>query len=269
MPYQYQRAGLGAGPRRPIPTTSTGMGGTGGGGAGGLPTPTNISGGSVSAPTQLGSTFKKFQPTPRSGTAASGGGQLPGASQQTAGAVAQAGTGLLDPQSDYFQRLMDGMKSRLGKESAAKQRSAALRAAQSGFGGGASPELMAAQRDIGVGGLEAMGEAGANLRLAAPQLGGQLALGGGRLQLGGEQLGERARQFDVGLAEGGRQFDVGMGQRQTEFGGTQGMQAAGMQQQYDIFQQQQAQQQRQFDDQMQFAMEQLYGGRGGGAGLFG
>lgn len=200
----------------------------------------------------------------RAGGGRAGRGMAGGAgvsSGDLASAVGQAGKGLLDPGSDYFQRLMDTMKTRLGKESEAQQRSAALVGAQSGFGGGMSPEMLEAQKRTGVAGMEAMGEAGAGLRLAGPQLGGQLALGAGGLALGGERLAQEESQFGRGLR-----------QRQTEFGGGLGMQQAGMQQQYDIFQQQQAQQQRQFDEQMQFAMDQLYGVGGtsgfGGGGLF-
>ncbi len=202
------------------------------------------------------------------GAGGGGGGTSGMASAETAGNVAKAGAGLLNPGSDYFQRLMDGMKTRLGKESGAKYRSAALRASQGGFGGGQSGELMDVQGDISRAGIEAGGEAGANLRLEAPKLGAGMALGAGGLQLGGEQLIEGGRQFDKGLTEGARKFDTGldwqkdafgqnMGQRQTEFGAGQGNISADRQMQMDMW-----------NDRMSQAYTQLYGGSGGGASPF-
>lgn len=193
-----------------------------------------------------------------------------GGSEALASTVGEAGTGLLDPSSDYYQRLVEGMKSRIGKEAGGNYRAAALRAAQGGFGGGQSGELMDMQADIGRAGLEAQGEAGANLRLEAPKTGASMALGAGGLTLGGEQLEEGGRQFDVGTEEGARQFNQAqqqqagqfgqsLGQRQTEFGGSQGNIAAANQLQADQFQASQQQQAAQFQQQMDFAMQQLYG----------
>ncbi len=205
------------------------------------------------------------------GVGAVGAGGAGGGSAGAAGAVGEAGAGLLDPGSEYYQRLMEGMKGRIGKEAAGQQRSAALRAAQGGFGGGQSGELMDVQGNIGRAGLEAQGEAGANLRLEAPKLGANMALGAGGLALGGEQLAEGGRQFDVGSAEGARkfdqsqsqqqgQYDTSMGQQQIEYGGSQGNIAAALQQQADQFAASQSQEDDQLQQQIDFAMEQLYGG---------
>lgn len=80
------------------------------------------------------------------------------------------GEGLLDPASDYAKRLRAQMSRELGGQAEARKRAAALTAAESGFGAGMSPELLAAQGQIDVAGLEATGEAQANLALEAPRL---------------------------------------------------------------------------------------------------
>ena len=238
--------------------------------------PTSGSSGSP-PPGQPSDRFGTLNPTASSGTpsgkggSGAGGGRGPGggegggsgaggsASGDLASAVGEAGTGLLDPNSDYYQRLMDGMKTRLGKESEAAQRAAALRASRSGMGAGASPELLETQGEIGIGGLNAQGEAGANLRLEAPKLGAGMALGAGNLALGGEQLTEGGRQFDEGLAWNKDSFGQNMDQRQTEYGGNMGNAAADRQAQADATAASAATAEAQFQQQMDFAMQQLYG----------
>lgn len=133
----------------------------------------------------------------------------------------QAGAGLLDPNSDYYKRLMEAMRAQIGGQSAAAQRSAGLRAAQSGFGGGASPELMEMQQGIAQAGLGAAGEAGANLALQAPQLGGQLMGSTFGPALGLQQLSENQTQFGLGqamqqqgMAQQGAQFQAQLSQQQ-------------------------------------------------------
>lgn len=96
--------------------------------------------------------------------------------QRISGLMEQYGKGLMDPGSDYSRRLAEEMRREIGEQSAAGGRSAALRAAWSGFGGGASPELLSTQGDIATAGLEATGRGAAGLALAGPQLGLQ-ALG--------------------------------------------------------------------------------------------
>lgn len=213
------------------------------------------------------------------GGAPAGWGQ--GSSGQIAGGVASYGEGLMDPGSDYYQRLVDGMKTRIGKESAGMQRGNAIRAAQSGFGGGMSGNLMAANQDVNVAGMEAQGEAGAGMRLEAPKLGAGMALGAGGLKLGGEQLAEGGRQFDEGLDWNKDAFGQSLGQQQLEHGAAQGQFASAQQQQADEYAASAAAQEAQFQQQMDFAMEQLYGpdagggapapggGGGGGGGMFG
>ena len=111
--------------------------------------------------------------------------------------------GLMDPGSDYYQAMLQQMRGDLGAQTAAQQRGAALAGAESGFGAGASPEMMQMQSQLGEAGLEAQGRAATDLNLAAPQLGLQFA--------------NMARQGFENLAnfgEGQRQFDVGTGLEQ-------------------------------------------------------
>ncbi len=175
--------------------------------------------------------------------------------------LAQAGTGLLDPSSDYYQRLNEGMRAQIGQESGAAQRAAALRAAQSGMGVGASPELLETQGLIGRGGLQAMGAASADLRLRAPELGGQLTaatFGPTQQQFGRD---EQSKQFGFGQAQQAGQFGAGLASGQW---GT-GLQAAQAQQgqaaQQAQFQAQLTQQQQQL--QMQRYLAELNMGMGG------
>jgi hypothetical protein len=103
--------------------------------------------------------------------------------------LAQAGKGLLDPSSAYHQRMQSQLSEGIGKTSAAQQRAAALRAAQAGMGGGASPELLETQADIGRSGLEATGDAYAQAMLGGMTAGGQMLSSGmqGQLGLSGQQ----------------------------------------------------------------------------------
>lgn len=104
--------------------------------------------------------------------------------------LAQAGKGLLDPNSAYSQRMRTELSEDIGGQAEAQQRAAALRAARSGLGAGASPELLETQGQIGQQGLEAYGDASARALLGGMQLGGQLlnpALQG-QLGLQGQQL---------------------------------------------------------------------------------
>lgn len=177
-----------------------------------------------------------------------------GLQQQTAG-------GLMQPGSDYFKRLADQLQGRIGAQGEAAQRATALRGAYAGFGGGMSPEAMQAAGDIGAAGQQAMGAAGADLALAAPQLGLQAMQGTFAPQLGWGQLGEQAREFGLGqqlsreqLAEQSRQYGAGLGQ---QAGLTQQQLAA-----------QQAWQQAQLWQQQQMANIQMMMSLFGGGGLF-
>jgi len=110
--------------------------------------------------------------------------------------LAKAGQGLLDPNSDYFKQLMGGLTGAIGEQSAAQGRAAQVQASRAGLGAGASPELLETQGDISRAGLGAMGEAGANFRLQAPQMGAQMlqpALQG--------QLGLQSQNLQAWLAQ--------------------------------------------------------------------
>lgn len=151
--------------------------------------------------------------------------------------LSQTGAGLMQPGSDYYQQLSQAMQRQIGGQAAAQQRSAALRGAYSGFGGGAAPETMATTADIGQAGLEAQGAAEAGLALQAPQVGAGMV--GSTLSplLGLQQLAEQSRQYGTGLGEQARQFGVNTAMQQQALAGEQAWRQAQIQQQ----QQQQAQ----------------------------
>lgn len=164
--------------------------------------------------------------------------------------MSNAGQGLMEPGSDYYQRLSQAMQQQIGGQSAAQQRSAALRAAQSGLGAGASPELMMTTGDIAQGGLEAQGMAESGLALQAPQLGASMLSSTFNPMLGMQQLAEGSRQFNQGFGENQRQFGINTAMQQQQMAQQQAWQQAQLQAQ------QQAQQQealmRQY--QMMFGM---------------
>lgn len=117
------------------------------------------------------------------------------------------GSGLMDPNSAYFQKLLGRMKGELGQQGAAQKRAAALTGAESGFGAGGGAEVMQMQGDIDEATMEATGEAAGDLALAAPGVGAQIAGQGAGINLGvaGSTLDARR------LAETMREFDVGAG----------------------------------------------------------
>jgi len=128
--------------------------------------------------------------------------------------LAEAGQGLLDPDSAYSQRMREQMVGGIGQQTEAMQRGAVLNASRAGFGTGAGAELLETQGDIGRSGLEAQGQASADMALKAPALGGQmmqapinaqLALQGQGLQgfMGQQQLGaqQQAQIFQAQLAQ--------------------------------------------------------------------
>jgi hypothetical protein len=156
--------------------------------------------------------------------------------------LAKAGRGLLDPSSAYHQRMQGQLSEGIGKTSAAQQRAAALRAAQSGMGGGASPELLETQADIGRSGIEATGDAYAQAMLGGMQAGGQMLSSGlsGQLGLSGQQL-----QGYLGQQQGAQR------QQEMQYQAAQDRQAMQFQQQL----QQQRQQQE-----MMLAQMQMMGG---------
>ena len=153
------------------------------------------------------------------------------------GAVSQAGQGLLDPGSDYYKQLSQSMQRQIGQQSAAQERSAALRGAYGGLGGGASPELLATQADIGQAGLEAQGAAESGLALQAPQMGAGMLSSTFSPLLGIEQLSEQSKQFGAGLGEQARQFGVNTAMQQQSLAGEQAWRQAQLQQQQQLAQQ--------------------------------
>jgi hypothetical protein len=206
--------------------------------------------------------YRPYQPTPIDYQPMQQG-QL-GQNLERMGGVAE---GFLDPDSEYYQRLLSGMQGQIGKQSAAQQRAAALRAAYGGLGGGRGAEMMQTQADIGRAGLEASGAAGAQLRLAAPQMGMQALQSTFAPQLGIQQSQEASRQFGTGLeqqqrqmAEQSRQYGAGLAEQGRQYGVGAGLQAQGMAQQGALAQwqmQQQAETQRRAE---QLAMMQMLAG---------
>lgn len=250
------------------------LGGGGGGsqlagafGFGGMPGMPGAGGGGMGGP----SAVQAAAATPRSAVQPMQPGQpnaqfsMPPAQQYQAGGgsvqgvpeLLGAGKGLLQPGSDYYQRLSEAMQQQIGAQSAAAQRASALRGAWSGFGAGAAPETMATSADIGRAGLEASGQAQANLALQAPQLGMQALQSTFSPQISMRQLGEQSRQFGAGLGEQARQFGVGAGLQQQQLAAQQAWQQAQLQQQAQLAQQQQAMQQQQM---LMSLMAGMFGG---------
>lgn len=250
------------------PQKNLSFGGGGGMGGGGMfggspmtggyrPSGGGSSGGGVSVPSMPGApspaTTQMNMPKAQAYQPFGGNPEL----EQDLGFMSEAGQGLMDPESDYYKRLSAEMQRQIGGQSQAQQRSAALRGAWGGLGGGQGGEVMQTQADIGQAGLEAQGQAEAGLALRAPQMGAGMMQSTFAPQMGLSQLGEGARQFGAGQAEGARQFGAGVGMQQ------QGManQAAQFQQQMAM---QQAQQRMDAERANQDAylreMQLLYGG---------
>lgn len=164
--------------------------------------------------------------------------------------LAEYGRGMMDPESAYYQQLSDRMARTLGQRGQAQQRASALRAAWGGYGAGASPEQMMTAADIGQSTLEAQGQAEADLRLQAPQIGAGMLSSTFQPQLGLEQLLEGSQQFGANLAEGARQY-----------GGNVALQQQGMANQMAQFQaQMDLQRQMAEQEAMLRELQMLYGG---------
>lgn len=202
-------AGGGAGPLFSPDRMGGGAGGFGGASAGGY-----------SAQNQAPQNVR-----PMGGSGGQGGGGIYGAQGQGLGgalsAQAGAGQGLLDPNSDYFKRLMEAMRGQIGDQTGAAQRAAVLRQAQAGGGIGQTGELQDIQSGIGRAGLQAAGDAAAGLTLQAPGLGGQLNQSTFGPALGLQQLSENQSQFGLnqamqqqGMAQQGAQYQAGLQQQQ-------------------------------------------------------
>jgi hypothetical protein len=169
--------------------------------------------------------IKTFKASTGGGTGGAGGGvpQMPYKPegqqvQDLIDPLAKAGAGLLDPSSAYHQRMRSELTEGIGRTSEAQQRAAALRAAQSGLGAGASPELLETQADIGRSGLESMGDASAQAMLGGIGLGGQLlspALSG-QLGLQGQQLQAYLAQQAALQDQEAMKFQQAMAQQQLQ-----------------------------------------------------
>lgn len=151
--------------------------------------------------------------------------------QQNLNQLAQYGQGLMQPGSDYYQRLSQAMQQQIGGQTEAQQRAAALRSAWSGLGGGASPELMATTGQLGQAGLEAQGAAEAGLALQAPQIGAGMMQSTFAPGVNLQQLGEQSRQFGAGLGEQARQYGGNLALQQQQLANEQAWRQAQLQQQ--------------------------------------
>lgn len=173
-----------------------------------------------------------------------GGGQL----QQNLNKMTGYGEDFMDPESEYYQRMVEGMQESIGGQTEAKKRAAQLQAIYGGMGAGGG-EMMQTQADIGQAGLEQMGGAAADLRMRAPQMGLQAMQStfnpqmglqgmqeqsrqfGGRQALDYARMGEQSRQFGAGLGEQQRQHGVGAGLQSQQMAQNAAMQQWQMQQQ--------------------------------------
>ncbi len=157
------------------------------------------------------------------GGGGAGGAQLPyqpGApkTQGLIDSMSQAGQGLLDPNSDYSKRMREQMVGGIGQQTEAMQRGANLQASRAGFGSGAGAELLETQGDIGRAGLAAQGQAGADMTLKAPQLGGDLmrpALSA-QTALQGQSLQGYMGQQGLDVQQQAQAFQAQLAQQQME-----------------------------------------------------
>lgn len=138
------------------------------------------------------------------------------------GTMAQHGKDFLDPNSPYFQQLMEGMRQQIGQQSGAAQRAQSLRNVWSGGSGGG--ELMESAGDIGRAGLNAAGNASADLRMRAPQMGAQMLQSTFNPTQQQFSRTQQDRQYGHGSAQQDAQFGAGLASNQWETGGNWAMQ---------------------------------------------
>lgn len=177
-------------------------GGGSGGGSTAAPPP-------ATAPAPRAPTPAPQAPSPSRGQSASSGGATPyGGAGESAETLQDFGTGLLDPESELGKRWMEQLRENIGGATDAAQRAAGYQAAQSGFGGGSSPEVLEMQNELGVAGREAEGTAASDFLLKAPTLGvGALGTAlGGQTQMRGQDL--NARLQEMGLTQSGEQSNA-------------------------------------------------------------
>lgn len=179
-------------------------------------------------PHQIGATVTPGGVTTINPGTAGGGGGGGGAGQygtpeEISQYLATQGAGFLDPGSDLSKQWMEKMRGQIGDQTDAAQRAAGYQAAQQGFGGGASPELLQMQGELGVQGLEAGGQAAADFMLRAPTLGAGMMGGalGGQVGMRGQDLSSAQYTSSNQLAldrleEEKRQFDIAEDRRRAE-----------------------------------------------------
>lgn len=129
------------------------------------------------------------------------------------------GKGMLDPNSEYSKRMQEVLTGRIGEETEASKRLAAFQASQAGMGGGGSPELMAMLGDIDIAGMEAGGQASAEMMGQMPGMGldflggalqGELGISGQDLQawMGQQQLQQQAQGMGTESFYRGQELDL-------------------------------------------------------------
>ena len=205
--------------------------------------------------------YKPYQP-PNINYQAPGAGQLGQSLDQMRG----YSEGFMDPDSEYYQRLSEGMQENIGKQTEAKKRAAQLQSVYGGMGAGGA-EMMQQQSDLGQAGLEQMGGAAADLRLQAPQMGMQALQSTFSPQLGlqgmqeqGRQFGQNLQQQYAGMGEQSRQFGAGLGEQGRQFGVSSGLQGQQMAQQAAMQQWEMQMQQYMAEMQQQQQMMQMMAG---------
>jgi hypothetical protein len=127
---------------------------------------------------------------------------------------------MLDPESDQSKRWMEQLRESIGRSTDASQRAAGYQAAQQGFGGGASPEMLEMQNVIGAQGREAEGQAASDFMLRAPSLGvGALGTAlGGQTAMRGQDLQSRTAELANYLSSETANAGLEMQQRNIDFG---------------------------------------------------
>jgi len=137
-----------------------------------------------------------------------------GAAGESADTLQDYGTGLLDPESEESKRWMEELREYIGRSTDASQRASGYMAAQSGFGGGTSPEVLEMQQNLGVAGREAEGQAASDFMLKAPTLGVNAlgTAGGFQTQMRGQDL--NARLAEMGLTQSGEQSNASLEMQQ-------------------------------------------------------
>lgn len=139
-----------------------------------------------------------------------------GAAGEASSTLSEYGQGLMDPGSDLSKRWMEQLREGIGDSADASQRAAGYQAAQQGFGGGSSPELLEMQNAIAQQGLEAQGDAASNFLMQAPQMGIGALSGamGAQTQARGQDLQSRMAEMQNMMQ--GQQFNANLGMQQQQ-----------------------------------------------------